>query len=82
MAWRQTQGNTKDVGGSSSQPSRAGLRRSFTSREAKILVRDIDPYMFPSEQKSIRSMFSKENIKKVEKNHFEVLLQCSSIQCS
>ena len=66
MAWRQTQGHTKDIGDSNSQPSRARLRRSFTTREAEILVRGIDPYM-SSKQKSIKSMFSKENIKKVKK---------------
>ena len=51
MTWRETQGYTKDVGSSSSQLSRSGikqgLRRSFTTREAEIPVRDIDPYMFP-----------------------------------
>jgi len=69
MIWRDTQGYTKDVGGSSSQPSRLGikhgLRRSFTAREAEIPVHGIDPYMFPPKQKSIKSMFSSDNFKKV-----------------
>ena len=36
-------------------------------REAEISARGIDPYMFPTKQKSIKSMFSTENIKKVRK---------------
>jgi len=63
-----TQGYTKD-GGSSSQPSRSGikheLQRSFTTRKAEILVCGNDPCMFPPKQKSIRIMFSSENVKKV-----------------
>ena len=51
MRHGETQGYTKDVGNSSSQPVRSGikhgLRRNFTIREAEILVRDINPYMFP-----------------------------------
>ena len=69
MAWRETQGYTKYVGGSNSQPSRSGikyeLRRSFTTREAEIPVRGIDPYMFPSKQKSMKSMILLENVKKI-----------------
>jgi len=44
------------------------LRRSFTTREAEIPARGIDPYIFPTKQKSIKSMFSTENIKKVGKS--------------
>ncbi|KAL6329801.1 hypothetical protein AAG906_037509 [Vitis piasezkii] len=56
-------------GGSSSQPSNArikrGLTRSFNVREgASIPPKGIDPYMFPSKQKSIKSLFSNEGVKK------------------
>ena len=82
MAWRSTEG--VDIGGNNSQPSGSGsnrgLRRSMTMREAEISARDIDPYMFPTKQKSIKSMFSTENIKKVRK--FILSLQCNTIQCS
>ena len=69
MKWIEIgEGHTRDIGGSSSQPSGSGinrgLRQSFTTREAKISARGIDPYMFPTKQKSIKSMFSTENIKK------------------
>ena len=37
----------------------------MTTREAEILARGIDSYMFPTKQKSIKNMFSTENIKKV-----------------
>ncbi|RVW66251.1 hypothetical protein CK203_066386 [Vitis vinifera] len=58
--------------GSSSQPSNArikrGLTRSFSVREgASIPPKGIDPYMFPSKQKSIKSLFSTEGVKKVGK---------------
>jgi len=70
MAWRSAEG--VDIGGSSSQPSGSGsnrgLRRSMTMREAEIPARGIDPYMFPTKQKSIKSMFSTENMKKVGKS--------------
>ena len=36
-------------------------------REAEISARGIDPYIFPTKQKSIKSMFLTENIKKVRK---------------
>ena len=69
MTWRSAEG--VDIGGSSSQPSESGinhrLRRSFTTREAEIPARSINPYMFPTKQKSIKSMFSTENVKKVRK---------------
>ena len=69
MAWRSVE--RVDIGDSSSQPSRSeinrGLRRSMATRESEIPARGIDPYMFPTKQKSIKSMFSTENIKKVEK---------------
>ena len=68
MAWRSAGVN---IGGSSSQPSGSGinrgLRRSMTMREAENPAGGIDPYMFPTKQKSIKSMFSTENIKKVGK---------------
>ena len=59
-------------GGSSSQPSNArikrGLTRSFSVREgASIPSKGIDLYMFPSKQKSIKSLFSTEGVKKVGK---------------
>ena len=72
MTWRPVEGHTRDIDGSSSQPSESGinrgLRRSITMREAEIPTRGIDPYMFPTKQKSIKSMFSTENIKMVEKS--------------
>ena len=37
-------------------------------REVEIPARGIDPYMFLKKQKSIKSIFSIENIKKVEKS--------------
>ena len=56
MAWRSTEGF--DIGGSSSQPSGSrinrGLRQSTTMREAEIPARGINPYMFPTKQKSIK----------------------------
>ena len=71
MAWRSAEGHIRDIGGSSSQPSGSGINRglgrSITMRQAEITARGIDPYMFPTEQKSIKSMFSTENVKKVEK---------------
>ena len=59
-------------GGTSSQPCGAsikrGLIRSFSIREgANIPPKGIDPYMFPSKQKSIKSMFFTEGAKKVGK---------------
>ena len=66
MTWREAEGHTKDVGGNSSRPSRSGIKRwlhrSFTNREAEIPACRIDPYMFPSKQKSIKNMFSSENL--------------------
>ena len=68
---RRSAGHTRNIGGSSSQPSGSeinrGLRRSMTMREAEILARGIDPYIFPTKQQSIKSMFSTENIKKIRK---------------
>ena len=70
IAWRSAESHTRDIGGSSSQPSESGinrgLRRSMTTREAEISARSIDPYMFPIKQKSIKSMFSTENIKRLK----------------
>ena len=64
--------HTRDIGGSSSQPLGSGincrLHRSMTTREAEIPARGVDPHMFPTKQKSFISMFSTENIKKVEKS--------------
>ena len=59
-------------GASSSQSSNArikhGLTRSFSVREgASIPPKGIDPYMFLSKQKSIKSLFSNEGVKKVGK---------------
>ena len=69
MAWRSA---GVDISGSSLQPSGSGinrgLRQSMTMREAEISDCGIDPYMFPTKQKSIKSMFSTENIKKVGKS--------------
>ncbi|RVW93685.1 hypothetical protein CK203_028918 [Vitis vinifera] len=65
-------GQEHQKGGSSSQPSNArikrGLTRSFSVREgASIPLKGIDPYMFPSKHKSIKSLFSTEGVKKVGK---------------
>ena len=59
-------------GGTSSQPCGAGIKRgpirSFNIREGtNIPPKGIDPYMFPSKQKSIKSLFSTEGAKKVGK---------------
>ena len=59
-------------GVSSSQPSNARIKRgptrSFDVREgASIPPKGIDPYMFPSKQKSIKNLFSIEGMKKVSK---------------
>ena len=59
-------------GGTSSQPCSIGIKRgsirSFSVREgANIPIKGIDPYMFRSKQKSIKSMFSAEGAKKVGK---------------
>ena len=59
-------------GGTSSQPCGTGIKRgpirSFSIREgANIPPKGIDPYMFPSKQKSIKSLFSAEGAKKVGK---------------
>jgi len=71
MAWREPQSYTKDVSDNSLQPSISEIKhelcRSFTTREAEISVCSIDPYMFPSKQKSIKNMFSSENVKVVRK---------------
>ncbi|RVW25997.1 hypothetical protein CK203_116828 [Vitis vinifera] len=58
-------GQEHQKGGSSSQPSNArikrGLTRSFSVREGtSIPPKGIDPYMFLSKQKSIKSLFSTE----------------------
>ena len=56
MAWRSAE--RVDIGSNSSQPSGSGsnrgLRRSITMREAEIPARGINPYMFPTKQKSIK----------------------------
>ena len=59
-------------GGTSSQPCGVGIKRgpirSFSIRKGAIIPpKGIDPYMFPSKQKSIKSMFSVEGVKKVGK---------------
>ena len=64
-------GQEHQKGGSSSQPSNArikhGLTHSFNVRGASIPPKGIDPYMFPSKQKSIKNLFSIEGVKKVSK---------------
>ena len=59
-------------GGTSSQPCGSSIKRgpirSFNIREgANITPKGIDPYMFASKQKSIKSLFSAEGVKKVGK---------------
>ena len=58
--------------GTSSEPCGASIKRgpirSFSIREgANIPTKGIDPHMFHSKQKSIKSMFSAEDAKKVGK---------------
>ena len=60
-------------GGTSLQPCGAGIKhdpiQSISIREgANIPIKGIDPYMFRSKQKSIKSMFSAEGAKKVGKD--------------
>ena len=57
---------------SSSQPSNARIKReptcNFSVREGdSIPLKGIDPHMFPSKQKSIKSLFSTKGMKKVSK---------------
>ena len=59
-------------GVSSSQPSNARNKPKSTcsfsvKKRANIPSKGIDPYMFPSKQKSIKSLFSTEGMKKVGK---------------
>ena len=59
-------------GVSSSQPSNARNKPKSTcsfsvKKRANIPPKGIDPYMFPSKQKSIKSLFSIEDVKKVGK---------------
>ena len=66
-------------GCTSSQPSGAGIKRgpirSFSIRKgANIPPKGINPYMFPSKQKSIKSMFSAEGAKKVGKAISKIFL--------
>ena len=65
-------GQDHQKGASSSQPSNARIKRelthSFSVREgASIPPKGIDPYMFPSKHKSIKSLFSTKGVKKVGK---------------
>ena len=75
-------------GGTSSQPCGAGIKcgpiRSFSIREGpNIHPKGIDPYMFPSKQKSIKSLFSVEGAKKVGKAISKFFsLQWNTFQCS
>ncbi|RVX05615.1 hypothetical protein CK203_027311 [Vitis vinifera] len=64
-------GQKHPKGVSSSQPSNDRIKRrptrSFSVREgASMSPKGIDPYMFPSKQKSIKSSFSTEGVKKME----------------
>ncbi|XP_071913925.1 uncharacterized protein [Coffea arabica] len=48
--------------------NKRGLSRNFSVRQAdEMTSRGIDSHMFPSKQKSLKSMFAKENIKRVSK---------------
>ena len=65
-------GQKHPKGVSSSQPSNDRIKRrptrSFSVREgASMSPKGIDPYMFPSKQKSIKSSFSTEGVKKMGK---------------
>ena len=74
MAWRWTEGHTRNIGGSSSQPSgsgiNCGLRQSFTTRKAKIPSRDIVPYMFPRKQNQLKA-YSQLRMLKKSKNSWQ-----------
>ena len=72
MVGQWTPGFWGVTGGTSSQPCGVNIKRgpiqSFNIREgANIPLKGIDPYMFPSKQKSIKSLFSTEGAKKVGK---------------
>ncbi|CAK9169256.1 unnamed protein product, partial [Ilex paraguariensis] len=75
MAWMEEEGRRHSVSnasGRSSQPSSSGIKRepprSYSTKEAASMpVSGLDPYMFPSKQKSVKGMFSGANLKKVEK---------------
>ncbi|XP_071921749.1 uncharacterized protein [Coffea arabica] len=61
-----------NMGAGTSKPTtsenKRGLSRNFSVRQAdKMTGRGIDSHMFPSKQKSVKSMFAVENIKRVGK---------------
>ncbi|RVW25959.1 hypothetical protein CK203_098049 [Vitis vinifera] len=65
-------GQEHQKGGSLSQPSNARIKRGLTCsfnvrEEASIPPKGIDPFMFPSKQKSIKNVFSTEGVKKMGK---------------
>ncbi|CAK9154536.1 unnamed protein product [Ilex paraguariensis] len=67
---RSNKGQLFGVG--SSQPSSSGIKRRpprnySVKKGASVLVSGIDLYMFSSKQKSVKGIFSGENLKKVKK---------------
>ena len=48
-----------------SSRNKRALSQSFKLKEGVLGPKGVDPYMFPSKNKSIKSLFSKENTKKV-----------------
>ncbi|CAK9159790.1 unnamed protein product [Ilex paraguariensis] len=64
--------SVSNASGRSSQTSSSGIKRepprSYSTKDgASMLVSGLDPYMFPSKQKSVKGMFSGANLKKVGK---------------
>ncbi|CAK9180017.1 unnamed protein product [Ilex paraguariensis] len=64
--------SVSNASGRSSQPSSLGIKRgpprSYSVKEgASMPVSGLDPYMFPSKQKSVKGMFSDANLEKVKK---------------
>ncbi|CAK9156352.1 unnamed protein product [Ilex paraguariensis] len=66
MAWMEEEGHRHSVSnasGRSSQPSSSGIKRepprSYSTKEgASMPISGLDPYMFPSKQKSVKGIFS------------------------
>ncbi|CAK9157614.1 unnamed protein product [Ilex paraguariensis] len=69
MAWMDEKGRRHFVSQPSGSRIKRGPPRSYSVKEgASMPVHgSIDPYMFPSKQKSVKGMFSGENLKKLGK---------------
>ncbi|CAK9169293.1 unnamed protein product, partial [Ilex paraguariensis] len=49
--------SVSNTSGRSSQPSSSGIKRGSVKAGVSMHVSGLDPYMFPSKQKSIKGMF-------------------------